>query len=274
MELTKDVVMDLIAHGRAMGKPVEPGATEHQFIVIPAGYKAEDISAFLPLPRIKQSVVMLEAASFADYVNRYKSEQTLIFVEVSDTGAKFLAVLDYHGQAPALKPQRCAHTVTYATSPTKEWSDWMAFNAKAMDQVKFASWLEDNYLLIQAPDGAELMELIQNLDGKSDVRFNSAIRLNSGAHKLQYDEDVVLKGNVTSKEGMVELPKEINAGISPFLGAAPYEVKARLKYRIEGKKLAIWYETITPHRIVRDAVSLVTKTISEKTDLIPFIGRP
>lgn len=273
MEITADNIKQLIEIGRTQGTPFTVAGGD-PFVILPQNYRTEDISKFLAPTRIQQLPQLIEAGSFIDYVNRFKTGDTMIFANVTDTGATLVAMLDYHGPAPKLKPAYCQHKATFQTLPTKEWSDWMAANGKRMDQVAFATWLEENYPLITEPSGAVLLELVQTLIGKSDVRYNSAIRLKSGSSKLDFEEDVTLRGTTATKEGEVELPQIITAGIAPFQGTDKYEVKARLKYRIESRKLQLWFETIAQHRIVRDAILGIVKQVAEKTEIIPLIGRP
>jgi hypothetical protein len=51
-----------------------------------------------------------------------------------------------------------------------------------------------------------------------------------------------------------------------------YKVNARLKYRIEGRKLSFWFETVTPHQIVRDAVQGVLDRVATATNIWPLLG--
>lgn len=271
MDLTKESIEALLDAGMARAETVVAAEGADPFIILPENYHAQDISQFLAPTRIKQAPQMIEAGSFIDYVNRFKSGNTLIFANVNDNGARLVGMIDYHGVD---EPAYCQHCVGFETIPTKEWSDWMQANGKRMDQVAFATWLEEHYATITDPAGAVLLELVQTLIGKSDVRYNSAIRLKSGSSKLDFEEDVTLRGTTATKEGEVELPQVITAGISPFQGTEKYEVKARLKYRIESRKLQLWFETIAPHRIVRDAILGIVKQIAEKTEIIPLIGRP
>lgn len=270
-DITKEAIDRISELGTLAARPPVQTADKH-FAFLPATVKAEDLSKFFPPTHIQSNVGLLDADSFGDYVNRFKTENTLIFAQVTDSGATIRAVLDYHGSAPSLAPGRCAHTVTYATADTAEWRAWTAANRTKMDQVNFATWLEDNLPLFVEPKGADLLELVKTLIGKSDVRFTSGIRLESGANTLHYDEDVSLKGQITTKPGDIDLPGIITAGISPFQGAAKYEVKARLKYTIEGRKLRLWFETIGVHGIVRDSVLAVVKKIADKTGIVPLLG--
>lgn len=242
------------------------------YLVVPENMRLQSLESYVPPTRIKRNVQLLESQSFSDYVNRFKTDNTMIFVNVLTEGANFKAILDYHGSAPDLEPAYCDHVATFNTIKTVEWSTWLAADRKQMNQVQFATWLEDNAALFKEPTGAALLELVRTLEGKSDVRFNSAIRLESGSNKLAFDEDVVLKGQSTTSAGYVELPSVIVAGIKPFEGSPLYEVRARLKYRIESRKLSLWFETIALHTIVRDSILLVVKDVATKTELTPFTG--
>ena len=223
---------------------------------------------------------MLEAGSFADYVNRFKTENTLIFASVSESGATFTAMLDYHAAAPALTAARCEHVAVFSTIQTPEWKTWMEANRKPMDQVAFATWIEDNLRLFvspegsAAPSGAELLELVKSLHGHSNARFNTALRLNTGAYSVAYEEDVAIRGTSTTQAGDIELPPEIVSGIAPFQGGPPYEIHARLKSRVTDRKLVLWFETIAVPNIVRDSILALVKQVEAQTKIIPLLGNP
>lgn len=58
------------------------------------------------------------------------------------------------------------------------------------------------------------------------------------------------------------------------VGAARYEVKARLKYKIESRKLSLWFETIGLHVIIRDSVRAIIEKVTADTGINPLIGVP
>lgn len=266
----------LMERGKFVGQPQTPPVAfvGDPFIVLPDGMKAQSLAFLLPPTRIKQGVVLLEAGSFADYVNRYKTERTLIFANVTEKSATLKAVLDYHGAAPDLKPERCEHVATFSTIETPEWKAWLGANRQPMDQVHFATWLEDNLKLFVAPAGAELLELVRTLHGHANARFNTSLRLDNGGFSAAYEEDVSIKGNITTRSETMELPATVKAGIAPFQGVSLYEVTARLKSRVSERKLVLWFETVAVHEIVRDAVLGVTKLVAEKTGIVPLLGSP
>lgn len=242
-------------------------------VILPHNMKAEDISRFIPPSHIKRNVLLVDVTSFADYVNQFKTGASVIFAEITDAGAKFTAVLDYHGPAPSLAAARCAHVAVFEPQLTKEWKDWLARDNKNMPQEKFAEWLEDTQKLIIAPPGAQLLELVQNLHGAANVKFKSTMRLKDGSRKIEYDRDVTVRGTPQVNAEAMELPGEIAAGISIFEGLTPYEVRARLKTDIADHRLVLRYETIDAHLMVRAELKTMLSEIRERTQLLPFLGR-
>ena len=266
MKLLQNVTLDRILELNSCNLPVRNLPMDRDghspFMIVPAGCKAEDLSAFYPMPRILQRVELQDAGSFIAYVNRFKSEETLIFAQLKPNTARFFAALDYHTKAPELVPAYIQHRAVYETQQTPEFTTWLAANRKAMTQVEFATFLEDNSKLFIEPAGADLLEMVQSLFGKQDVRFSSAVRLQSGGNRLHFDEDVVLNGTNSTRGGDVELPKTLRALLPVFQGSASYVVEARLKYRIESRKLTLWFETIGLHEIIRHAIMGIVAEIA------------
>src|SRR5690606_11399767 len=94
-------------------------------------------------------------------------------------------------------------------------------NGGTFSQTEFALFLEDNERVFQSPSGADLLELVTTLEGKNNVRFNTAVRLSNGKAKLDYEEDVELRGGVGT--GQIEVPTELICKIIPFEnGPEPY----------------------------------------------------
>lgn len=268
--MTLDTLNRLVALGGAV-EQFTPEGGKFPVILAPHGTDLKSLEGFLPPQRIKQAVNLLEAESFIAYVNKFKEEDTLIFVNVTESGATFKAILDYHGKD---EPQYCSHVASFSLIPTPEWKTWLEADREMMEQVDFATWLEDNAKLIVEPTGANLLELVRDLHGHKNARFQSAVRLNTGAHSVTYEEDVVVRGSASSASAEMELPPTIVAGIAVFQGTAPYKVTARLKTRIEERKLHLFFETINRHGIVRESILLAVKQVSEGTKIIPMLGSP
>lgn len=270
-----DNVQTLLDAGRAMGEVVIAVGAEPA-VIIPQNYKLQTLQ--FESARVPRSVSFTDPDSFVEYVKRFKTAGTLIFAAVSDTGCRLTALLDYHNQ-PVLERQRnevgwCSHEAKLSLEVTQEWATWMKRNGgeKPFTQTDFALFLEDNERVFESPSGADLLELVATLEGKSNVRFNSAIRLQSGKNKLDFEEDVELRGASTAAQGSMEIPAKLLLLIQPFTGVPHYRVEARLRYRIVSKALVFWYDTVTPHLIIRDAAKAVLAKVAEDTKVPVLIG--
>ena len=290
--MTKDVLDTITSNAlRALVPQQAPGG-EH-FIVLPNG-TVQSLAGLMPPARVRERVALIDAGSFCDYVNRFKNPDTQIFATVTDKGAKLTAIIDYHGApnrnntlGPAeligvVSPRYGHHIATLDMIETEDWKAWVAANGadNAMSQEEFATWLEEhehlfnNATLPGELKGAQLLELICTLHAKSNVRYNKQIRLQNGANRFDYEEDVVVAGNVTTgtRPGAMDLPAMIYAAIQTHEGGEAYQVPARLKTRISGRALVIWFETVNLQKLVRDAVKGAVETVTEKTGIIPLLG--
>lgn len=272
METSKEAIELLLETGRFQ-RPIV--ATENKtFTVLPNG-TALDLTDKYPPNRIRQRIDLLTAESFVDYVKAFKNNSSIILADVSDEGAKFRAVIDYHS-ATGGQPDYCCHVATYATKTTPEWDIWRSRDRKAMTQLDFATFIEDNIQLFQSPENSgapspiELQELILNLHGHSDARFTASHRLDNGQAKVSYEEEVGVAGTLRGAD--MVLPAIIIGGFALLVGSANYAVKARLKTRICDRKLVLFYETINPYLLMRDAIKDAIKAIETGTELKPFIG--
>lgn len=261
--------------GRAIGTIQFVGAATNvaPVVIVPQGYKSEILSAaavekWLPKPfRKTGDFEFADADSFIRYFLEHRDANSRIFAEISDSGGTFKGILNFHGSDPSFND----HVCSFGLEMTTEWARWCEFNKKNMSQVEFATFLEENAELFSDPKGADLLELIRNLEGHANISVNSAVKLQTGAIKLAYDEDVVLKGSAVTQAGSMDLPQILTVGIAPFQGVNPFSIKARLRYSISNRKISFRYETIDAHLIIRAVCQQVVDLIKEKTSLVPFL---
>lgn len=285
--MLKEALQLLFDRERAAAEIKQAPGGEH-FIVLLNG-SVQSLAPMMPPSRIRANIALIDVGSFCDYVNRFKNPDTLIFANVTENGAKLTAIIDYHGAPPRSnnegtveeigipKPRYGNHRATLELIETDDWKAWVESNGPeaAMTQEQFAVWLEEHaYLFNSVKDGslkgADLLEMVCSLQAKSNVRYNRSIRLQDGRNSLDYEEDVSVTGSLST--GTMVFPQFINAQIQPFEGGPKYYVDARLKTRISGRQLSIWYETVQLNNFIRAAVLDTVKAVTEKTGLIPFIG--
>jgi len=242
------------------------------FILAPPGYDVKSLTHMLPHPpRKKASVKLSTLDSFIDYANEQSQDSSRIFADVTDRGATFVAVLDFHEEGKGAANWG-EHRVTFACEPTVEWKRWLDHNKKQMSQIQFAEFMEENQLAVRTPVGADLLELIQTLEGKKNVRFDSTQRLSNGRTVLNYEEDIVLSGNAGTNKGKIEFPTELKLGIAPFKGSDTYAVMARVRHRIEDRAMRFSYELVDPHLVIENVCKEMIEKIEKETELTIFHG--
>lgn len=230
----------------------------------------EIVERLLPTPsRRRGEVTFYEGLSFARFVNRFKNASTVIFADAIDRS--FTAALDYHPGSP--DPGAASWDQFRAVLPlrhTPSWETWAAATGKPMEQVAFSVFLEDQIVDIADPDGALLVEIARTLEAKADVQFESHIRMDNGAHRFQYIENV--QG---STGGKLDIPQEFTLALQPFEGSKTYAVKARFRYRITGKKLLLWFDLVRLQDVLKEAFDdELTKIQGEVGEALPIYKGP
>ncbi|MCL5742987.1 MAG: YfdQ family protein, partial [Acidobacteria bacterium] len=148
---------------------------------------------------------------------------------------------------------------------TPEWDTWFAKNQKAFGQVEFAEFLEDNLIDVAEPTGADLLEITRTLEAKKDVAYSSAIKLNNGSVRINYDE--VIKGTANTQAGVIEIPEQFTLQIQVIRGGSQFRFPARFKYRLKDRALLLWYEIVRPHKILEQALDETVAAIREGTGI-------
>lgn len=253
----------LLSAGAAMAKPVPVGTTHA--VVVPEGYVVQDLEKLLPQPTRKRGAFKFrDAASFVAYFKRHQLGSSL-YGRID--APRFLAVFDDHRND---EPGWRDHTATYDCPLSPEWKAWTAANKRAFKQAEFAQFIEDNLPDIVEPPGADMLEISRTLEAKKKTNFASGIRLANGQQELTYEEQI----EGTASKGKLQIPETFSLGIPVLEGGPAYKVQARLRYRIEGGLLTMWYDLLRPHKIIEDAVLAVWKEIEEGTSTKILNGDP
>jgi len=90
---------------------------------------------------IDQIVNVDQSQSLIDYVNRFKTTDTVIFADVDELEVH--AVIDYH-IAGSAKPGLAEHHAVLNLSHSAEWETWVSIGGKLYDQRSFARLLDVN----------------------------------------------------------------------------------------------------------------------------------
>jgi len=241
-------------------------------LVVPEGYRHIDLTAAIeqagaaPI-RKKGAVHLSDLASFNVYVADQGSPiDTYIY---ADPDSRTLtAVLNEH-----VKSQRTTgwrdHRAVYKAELSREFTTWMQFNKKPMEQEDFAIFLEDNIADVVEPSGEQLLQIALTLQAKTEVNFSSHKRLDNGQIQFAYSETVDARAGT----GMIEIPREFTIGLRLFKNGDGYKVRARLKYRLGGGKLKFWYELDRAENAIEDAFQAYVNQARENGFTV-LIGKP
>lgn len=287
---TKNNVQSAIEAGMVMAKPaVIEGEGYERIImgVVPPGatLKLESVEKFMDRPQRKRGTFTFsDAKSFIAFVNREKTPETYILASRENPG--FTAV--FNGNEPqsgeviagAAKPGWGDYKAVYACPYSPEWQVWSAANKKPKSQAEFAQFIEDNFVDIVVPspgfdpfytnwpDGQTMIQVSRGLEAHTSATFASAVRLDNGQTRFRYEETV--SGNV--QEGQLDVPQKFAVGIPVFAGTDPWQIIAKLRYRISREGLAMWFEFERLFKITERAFDEARNEIATGTGVPIFLG--
>ena len=93
----------------------------------------------------------------------------------------------------------------------------------------------------------------------------SGARLQSGDVSLVYKEETTANAGSSKGKGTIEIPERFTLRLAPFIGAAPVEITARFRYRIEDGRLLLNYKMQRPDIAEKEAFDALVTQIGENT---------
>jgi uncharacterized protein YfdQ (DUF2303 family) len=245
-------------------------ADDYKYIVVPQGYKVEDITAAVekanPVAYRKRGRVELkDLASLAEYCKDQSAAATAYIYADPDQRSITAVFNDYKGDEAGWRDHRAVYKAEY----TKEFTKWLERNGHSFTQTEFAEFIEDNFADLQGEHAPVLLEVATTLQAKTDINFSSAKRLQNGQSQLQYTENIDARAGAN---GALEIPKEFTLGIRIFKNGAGYKIKARLKYRLHAGGVKFFYELDRPERAIEDAFAGYVQTLRETTGHTVLLG--
>lgn len=268
---TLDKIQALSIEG--VGADSVAGGT-HPFVIVPKDYRVETLeklvfNEYREHPWRKQGNVQVQqVASLLEYWSLYADEDSRAFADPET--ASVLAILDYHHSSAERTARWRQHRCTLTLHKTSEWQTWKGEDGKQQTQADFADFLEDNAPDIIEPNAATFVEAARDLRAKSEVTFQSAQVAKDGSINFAYQEET--KGSF-GKANM-EIPERFTIAVPVYDGMDKVRIQARLRYRINGGKLTMWYSLHRADYHEREAFQLVVNQIQEKTGRHVFIGKP
>lgn len=214
--------------------------------------------------RRKRSVTLTRTSALVDYLRRYVSPIDCTLYVTPDPPSVVGILDDTHGWRD--------DRATLRWRQTTGWLRWANASGKMLDQETFANLIEEGLTEIAKPTGADLLELAQSIQATTAARFSSDRRIVSGQVQFSYVEEIDAKAG---KDGKMSIPAEITLVLTPFEGAAPRPITARLRYRITQGKLSLGVVLNQPTEFVLDAVDAEVQAIIEAhPDVLTVWGSP
>lgn len=225
--------------------------------------------------RKKATVILTETPSFIDYIKRHGSlttSTTWCKVNYSAGYVNFTAILNDHGEtddAPAWRDHQAKFTPEFS----EEWKRWTKSNKNPFSQAEFAAFIEENLKDIASregsPSGSQMLEMALSFEANQDMRFKSAIRLQSGGVNMSF-----IQTDDAQTVAQMQMFDRFTLGMPVFWGGDAYPLEARLRYRQREGKLTFYYELIRQDKVLEAATQTIITTIRETTGNPFFFGDP
>lgn len=221
-----------------------------------------DLEAYLLDPRRARGTANLhDPASFAAYVTRLAEGNEATSLWADDKARTIVAVFNDHQRVDM--PGWRDHTAKLTVRVDPDWASWIANNGQLIPQVLFGEFLENQLHTIFDPPAADLVMIAKTLVGKRNLSFESSVKWESSDVVFDYRE--VTRAEAGGKAGKVEVPKSFTIRVSPFVGVAPVELVARLRFDISREALSLGYQLTRPDRAQKEAFDRIVAQVVEST---------
>lgn len=231
-------------------------------------------------PRPSGTTKLADEKSFSAYVlSNANAPEKILRLYGSLTPAKFVAVFNDTGIANGKQVAGWRdHRAEYELIHSREWQVWTKHDGQSASfnsPAGFAKFVEDNLPDIVRPAAGDMMQMALNIRINEHVQYSNQQRLNDGHVELVYN-NIVDANTQSAKGGKIKIPETFSIRIPVWQGieSKPYDLEARLRIRLTGNQVTIWYELVRPYKVLEQAFS-DTKDAIEKALKTPILfGAP
>lgn len=262
---------------------------------VPAGLVRGDTPTIIPLksnieafrirPARKSGTAKVTTlASFIDLVNRHKTDNSAVFTSSDWTDPSMRCVVDYHEIDGT--PANLSHTVRYMFPLSEEWKAWRANNGASMDQIDFATFIEDHIEDLTAvssdqqksleslfqttfAEPSKMVELSRGLQINAETKATSAVTLQTGEGQISWEEVHNSPGG-----GKLIIPGVFAVNVSPFFMGEKVVLPIRLRYRIRSGVIKWSYHLYRPDVYVTKQIEAASAKVKTETGLPIYEGYP
>lgn len=240
---------------------------EHAFLPsINGAFTRQEItpkSEILPKPAFIDQIVNIDQSqSLIDYVNRFKTPETVIFADGDEL--QIAAVIDYH-KVSSEGPGLAEHQAVLTLSHSAEWETWAAIDGRMYDQKSFARMIDINSDDIIQPNGAALLEQVMDVEMATTVSVARKLE-STGSSRGRQDMNRTTTGTV--------LPPFFLLSIPVFTGEPKVEVRAMTKDSQDGNtgKVSLGLELVRTRIIIETELARIARGIAAATSVPVMMG--
>lgn len=220
-------------------------------------------TTFVP-DRIRQAVTLQTAQSLGDYLERFKTDASVLFANID--ADQIVGAIDYHNPSRADLVQ---HRATLNLPFSTEWGLWTAIDGKMMSQLDFARFLDENKDDISSPRGADLVEIVKDMIAVETANTKASVRINSDNVDFTFAASTDARSGTG---GQLEVPKEFELRIPVYFGEAPVPMVARLRWKNAADGVQFGVVLLRKENARQDEFKRVVAEVSATAKLPVYYG--
>jgi uncharacterized protein YfdQ (DUF2303 family) len=234
-------------------------------------HKFDDARRPAPLRRAG-TAVLEELGSFTEYVNRYKTVDTVAWADAGSFGVT--AVFNEHPEGQDLGDAGFRdNRAIYNCPRSHEWLEWTSKDGKAMGQAAFGDWIEHHLDDLAAPN-AELPDFPQPT---TLLEMARKLSINIGGTFKREINPTTGEGTLISKQehgaDSTKIPRAFLLKVPVFMNGTAYYVEARLRFALGEGGPSFTYLLHNRVAIERDAFGEVRAQVAKQCAIPVLAGK-
>ncbi len=266
-------------------KEIEVHDMVHRVLITPENKQIIDLEKYQVQPnRVRETVSFNDLRGFIDYVNEFKTPNTICFAGSSE----IRVVFDYHeNKDNVTTPHWGSHSAVFKMRTSNRWDLWTAIHNQWMLQKKFTDFLDSGLNEIIAPTQAEILQLVSSFRATTTYELDT-LATPGGGQNIGFRK--ITKGSDTLKSE-IQLPEYITLALQPYenlsvindrlkdtdLEIPAYELKAKISWQAdfadeEKPKLAFKIQILNVENVVNKTLEAVKQAVVHLTEVKTFIA--
>lgn len=209
--------------------------------------------------------------SFLEYLNKYKTEASNIYLNVQGQDICVSAILN---DCTPDKLNFSNMKLEYAPNKTLSAEGWLENSERQMTQDQFVRFLEQNSKDItnsdpngsgyQYPSSSEVLQFCSEMEYIETSTFKRSYREQDGRVSFSFE-------NKGGNEKKILAFQKFAIALTPFVGGGSFFVEAALKFRVNKNDghLLLWYELQNLNAVIESAVQEIEQTIHSQAADVP-----